>query len=96
MAHWPETQAGMPWLLEQAAPHALQCEALFSRLVSHPSAGSLLQSPQPGLQAMLQLPLTHDGVPLLLLQTLPQTLQFAASVLRLASQPFPTLLSQLP
>jgi hypothetical protein len=53
-----------------------------------------LQSPQPELQLMLQTPLAHEALPLMVLHVLPQLPQFRMSRLVLVSQLLVGFLSQ--
>ncbi len=77
-------------------PHVPQLETLLERSVSQPLASEPSQSPQPPLhEAITQLPVAQLAVACARLQAVPQEPQLA-SVVRLVSQPFPTLLSQLP
>lgn len=77
-------------------PHAPQWVAVDAVDVSQPFATLLSQLPQPEEHEMLQLPLTHDGVPLLVLHALPHAPQCEVLALVCVSQPFPTLPSQSP
>jgi hypothetical protein len=79
----------------QALPQVPQFDALFVVFTSQPLAGLLSQFAKPALHDTLHMPATHAplafGFPP---QTVPQTPQFAASVLRFTSQPFAATLSQ--
>jgi hypothetical protein len=87
MAQLPPAQDGEPLLLLHACPQPPQWVAVVFVLTSQPSAALLLQLPKPELQAMAQLPLLQDGVPLVELQATPQAPQWAGSVLMFFSQP---------
>lgn len=78
----------------QILPQTPQLFTLVLRLTSQPLATLPSQLANPALQAMPQLPPAHDGVPLLLLHTLPQPPQLPALVFTLTSQPLAGLPSQ--
>jgi hypothetical protein len=90
----PDAHAVVPCALVQASPHAPQF-ALVRSATSQPFAAFLSQSPKFEAQAIEQAPSTHAAAPLLLLQTLPQTLQLLTFVCVLTSHPLPALPSQL-
>jgi hypothetical protein len=56
-----QTDAAWFWL--QSVSQLPQCKASVVRFVSHPSDGSLLQSANPSLHTMEQVPPLHDGLP---------------------------------
>jgi hypothetical protein len=56
-----------------------QCDAEVERSVSQPSTTFALQSSKPDLQVTRQRPLSHDGLALVELQTVPQPPQFCTS-----------------
>jgi hypothetical protein len=85
--------AGM-WLLEQAAPHWPQLATSLVIWVSQPSVALALQSPNPAAHAMLHMPATHEGVPLVVEQALVHEPQWAESAFRFTSQPSTGLLLQ--
>lgn len=64
-------------------------------LISQPSDALLLQLEKPPLQAIWQVFVTQDGVPLVPLHLLPQPLQWLTSFVTLISQPSAALLLQL-
>ncbi len=83
-------------MLLQTVPQVPQLERLLDRLVSQPLASEPSQSPQPPLhESIRQLPVAQLAVACARLQAVPQEPQLL-SVVKLASQPFPTLLSQFP
>lgn len=92
----PPEQEGVPCVELQTAPHAPQCAVLVAVLVSQPLATFPSQFPQPEEQEMLQLPETHEGVPLFVLHASPQPPQCEVLELVCVSHPLVTLLSQFP
>ncbi len=93
---WQEPVAQLSLALgkSQVVPHAAQFASVLSG-VSQPSVfGLLLQSPNPELHWMLQLPALHEGVPLLVLQGCPQPPQCCGLDCVLTSQPLLALPSQ--
>ena len=78
----------------QACPQVPQLCMLVLRLVSQPFETRVSQLPKPAVHVIEQSPPVQDAVPLVELQTLLQAPQLAASVVRLASQPFENLVSQ--
>jgi hypothetical protein len=83
-----------------AVPHALlqapQCSGLPVVIVSQPLAKLPSQLPKPALQTMLHAPALHAATPFVDPQTVPQAPQFDRLLDSVVSQPFATLLSQLP
>jgi hypothetical protein len=94
MPQEPALQVGVPLILLHALPQPLQFDVSVLRLTSQPLAGLPSQSAKPGLQAIWQLPLTHEGLPLLFEQTLPHEPQLLTSLYVLISQPLLRLPSQ--
>jgi hypothetical protein len=94
--HWVPTQPGVPPATAQTLVHEPQALTLLVSAVSQPSLGSASQLPKPDAQLMLQLPLLQVGVPLTVLQPLPQLPQLLRLVLVLVSQPLACTPSQLP
>lgn len=93
MLQEPRLQLGVPFTELQALPQKLQWLELVCRFVSQPLTALPSQLPKPELQAIEHAPPTHEGVPLLELQALPQLPQFVVLVM-LVSQPFATFASQ--
>jgi hypothetical protein len=92
----PAAQDVVPFELVQASPQPLQCATVLCVSVSQPLFGRLSQSPQPAVQAGVQVPLGQLVVPWAFVQLVPHAPQFVV-VFRDASQPFEAaLLSQLP
>lgn len=85
----------MPFVSSQTLLHEPQFEVSALVGVSHPFATFESQLAWPELQAMVQEPLTHEGVPLFVLHALLQVPQFEV-VVRFVSQPLVTSPSQLP
>ena len=83
------------WFVLQARAQPPQFKALVPVLVSQPLLRLVSQSPIGAVQAMPQLPLLHDGLPPLTLQTLTHVPQWVSSFFRSASQPLLTTPSQL-
>ena len=83
------------WFVLQASAQPPQFKALVPVLVSQPLTKLLSQSPIGAVQAMPQVPLLHDGLPPLALQTLTHVPQWVSSFFRSASQPLLTTPSQL-
>jgi len=73
-----------------------QLVTVVLRLVSQPFETFPSQLPNPAVHAMEQLPLEHDAVPFALEHEAPHAPQFVRLELRLVSQPFAALPSQLP
>ncbi len=71
---------------EHPVPHAPQFIRSSSRLASHPSDPSVLQSAKPESQVSTQAPVPHPPVALVVSQTASQAPQFAGSVVG-TSQP---------
>ena len=90
----PPEQAPIALAGAQAFPQVPQLCMLVPRLVSQPFETRVSQLPKPAVHVIEQSPPVQDAVPLVELQTLLQTPQLAASVVRLASQPFENLVSQ--
>jgi hypothetical protein len=91
-------QLGVPWFELHAVPHPPQLAGLLLVSVSQPSRVEFsfaLQSLQPMLHAMLQVPLAQLAVPWLALHACPHPPQLPALVLRSTSQPLPRFPSQL-
>jgi hypothetical protein len=93
MLHTPDAQAAVPLFVLHGALQAPQCRVLVCRLASQPLFALPSQLPKPALQVMLHAPLLQLGVPLVVLQALPQPPQLL-TVFKLISQPFPLLPSQ--
>lgn len=87
IAHVPFAQLADPPDQLQACPHAPQCDTLVARLTSQPSPTLPLQSAQPVLHAMEQLPAAHVGVPCELEHGLLQPPQCNTSVAGVVSHP---------
>ena len=97
MVHAPSEHPGEPFVPLHAEPHAPQCEALVSVLVSQPFTALPSQLPKPALQApSVQTPLTHDSAAFARLHTAPHPPQLARLVFVFVSQPLPALPSQSP
>jgi hypothetical protein len=75
--HAPEMQYGV--LPPQATPQCPQLAASSIRFVSHPSAGSLSQLPQPVAHRIAQELPAQTAVPWVLLQTVPHPPQLEGS-----------------
>ena len=81
----------------QTFPQEPQLLILLLRLVSQPFAREPSQLPYPGLHVIPQLPEVHAGLELGCEEhAFPHEPQLLTLVLRLVSQPFAGLLSQLP
>jgi hypothetical protein len=94
----PPEQVVLPWpaSCSQTMPQPPQFEVVVM-LVSQPLAALPSQFAKPALQVpSWQVPLLQTALALGKLQALPQAPQCKRLVLRLASQPLPTLASQLP
>ena len=96
MTQAPAVQPDVAFARLQTLPQVPQLLAVVLVLVSQPLVALPSQLPYGAVQVMPQMPLPQSGAPLVLLQTVPQTPQFAASVLMLVSQPLTMLLSQFP
>jgi hypothetical protein len=93
--HTLSAQPAVPLLLLQTVPHVPQLDTLFWVLISHPLPGRPSQFPKPALQVPSeQLPEAQDSPAFARSQTAPQVPQFER-VVRLVSQPFAELPSQL-
>jgi hypothetical protein len=91
----PLEQAGVPFGALQLLPQPPQLFTLVLVLISQPFAGLPSQFAKPELQlATAQLPATQAGVPLGMLQTLPQPPQLETLLPMLTSQPFAAMPSQ--
>lgn len=95
MPHVPPVHAGVPLVELQVLPQEPQLPVEVAMLVSQPSTTLLLQSSNPELHAIWQLPPLQAGRPWLALQPWPQAPQLAVEALVLTSHPLLTLLSQL-
>ena len=98
MLHCAPMQLGVPWFELHAVPHPPQLAGLLLVSVSQPSRVAFsfaLQSLQPTLHAIEQVPAEQVAVPFELLHDSPHPPQFPALVFRSTSQPFSRLPSQL-
>ena len=93
MPQVPAAQVAIPLVLLHTVLQPPQCVGEL-RLVSHPLAGLLSQSPKPAAQPMPQLPAVQVGVPPEVEHFVPQALQLLTSVFKLISQPLAGLPSQ--
>jgi len=94
--HDPRAQLGVPLLLLQIVPQAPQFATLICVFISQPLAPAPSQLPKPEEQApSAQLPEAQDSAAFARSQTAPHVPQLD-SVVRLVSQPFAALPSQLP
>jgi hypothetical protein len=92
----PRAQLGVPLLLLHVVPHAPQFAVLIWVLTSQPLLEVPSQLPNPALHVpSAQVPDAHDSDAFAKSHTAPQTPQLE-SVVRLVSQPFVALPSQLP
>ena len=94
MAHTLFEQEGVPFELLQIVPQEPQFTALVLVFTSQPFAALMSQLAKPALHAMAHVPLEHEGVPFVPLQTVPQAPQWVAFVFLFTSQPVCALLSQ--
>ena len=94
--HVPPEHVGVPFAPVQVWPQEPQSDALALMLTSQPSDTLALQSTNPGLQLIEQVPDAHDGVPFVELHEVPQLPQWAGSVPRVVSHPLDTSPSQSP
>jgi hypothetical protein len=92
----PATQLGVPLALLQTLPQAPQLFALLPVLISQPLRADPSQLAKPAEQEIAQTPPAQLGVPLVALHAFPHVPQLLTLPFKLVSQPFPTLLSQLP
>lgn len=93
MLHTPAVQVALPLVVLQGALQPPQCEMLLCVFASQPLFALPSQFPKPALQTMLHVPLLQLGVPLVVLQALPQLPQLLM-VFKLTSQPLAALPSQ--
>lgn len=92
--HPPLEHAPTPLAKVHVVPQAPQCSASVFRFVSQPSDASLLQLPNPVLQAIEHLPVAQLGVPCVVLHAWPQAPQLVGLVSVLTSQPVAYCASQ--
>ena len=90
----PLAQYGVPPVALHLCPQVLQLLTSTFVLISQPLLSSPSQFAYPGSQVMPHVEPEQDGRPFWLLQTCPQALQLAGSVLVLASQPLAGFPSQ--
>src|SRR6185369_4270194 len=90
----PVTQLVVPWAFTQRFVQLPQLDRVVCRLVSHPFAGFVSQSPNPAKQVGEQVPPEQTTVPLSFWQVLPQPPQLDVLEFRLASQPLEAMPSQ--
>ena len=90
-------QEAVPFVELQILLQAPQFEESVVNRASQPSEYFVSQSAKPEIQlAIVQAEFRHAAVPLAATQVVPQVPQLAASLVVVASQPLPTLPSQLP
>ena len=89
-------QLAAPWVVLHTVAQVLQCSGSAFKSVSQPFDARPSQFPYPALHVMLHALPLHDAVPWVVLQAAPQPPQFNAEEVVFVSQPFTTLLSQLP
>jgi hypothetical protein len=95
MAHMPLAQAGDPFIVVQVRPHIPQLAGVVCVLVSQPSLGSLLQSPNPFAHAVItHCPAVQVSVALLIEHCFLHAPQLFGSPSMWTSQPVAGLLSQ--
>jgi len=90
------TQPGVPFWTAHTLVHEPQAFTLLVRVVSQPLPALASQLPKPAAQAIEHVPEAQLGVPLTVLQALPQLPQLERFVLVLVSQPLALTLSQFP
>jgi hypothetical protein len=94
--HTPEVQAEVAWFVLHAVAQLPQWVTSLFRFDSQPLARVPSQFPKPPLQVIPHTPAVQVAVPLTPLHAVVHVLQCVGSVLRLISQPFDALPSQLP
>jgi hypothetical protein len=94
--HAPPKQAGAPCAKLHTVAQVPQCCTFVVRFVSQPLIALLSQFPYPVSQAIAQVPLPHEPLPLMLPHAIPHAPQWLALVFVLVSQPLAVLLSQSP
>jgi hypothetical protein len=95
-AHALDAQLVVPCEFVHDVAHVPQCAVVFVRFVSQPFGPLPSQFPKPPVHEGTHAPAVQGFVPFTAEHTVPHVPQFEADVFKLASQPFVTLLSQLP
>jgi len=94
--HALDAQLVVPCWFVHDVPHVPQCVVVFVRFASQPFGPLPSQLPKPALQDGTHEPEVQRFVPFTAEHTVPHVPQFEVDVFKLASQPFVTLVSQLP